>query len=98
MSVLPVWSKLKAVAHTLPYDGALVKDNQRGRPLRADQWAFVTVPTLVMDGGNSPVWIRNGNRSLASVLPNAQYRTIDRQTHTVKAKVHAPLLSEFFAR
>ena len=96
MPLLPVWSKLKAAAHTLPYDGAIVQDNQRGKALPAGRWASVTVPTLVMDGGNSPTWMRNGNRALASVLPNARYRTIDRQTHMVNAKVHGPLLAEFF--
>src|SRR5258708_24533021 len=30
MRLMPVWSKLKAVAHTIPYDGAIVQDNQRG--------------------------------------------------------------------
>jgi pimeloyl-ACP methyl ester carboxylesterase len=96
MRLLPMWSKLKAVAHTLPYDGAIVKDNQRGKPLPASQWASVTVPALVMDGGKSPVWMRNANRSLASVLPNAQYRTLEGQTHMLKPKAHAPMLVEFF--
>jgi pimeloyl-ACP methyl ester carboxylesterase len=92
----PAWSKLKAVAHTLPYDGALVKHNQRGKPLNASDWASVTLPTLVMDGGKSPAWMRHANRSLASVLPNARYRTLDGQTHMVKAKAHVPALVEFF--
>jgi pimeloyl-ACP methyl ester carboxylesterase len=96
MPLLPVWRNLKAVAHTLPYDGAIVQDNQRGQPLPASRWASVTAPTLVMDGGSSPAWMRNANRSLANVLPNAEYRTIERQTHNVKAKVHAPVLVEFF--
>jgi pimeloyl-ACP methyl ester carboxylesterase len=96
MRLLPMWSKLKAVAHTLPYDGAIVKDNQRGKPLPASQWASVTVPTLVMNGGKSPVWMRNANRSLASILPNAQYRTLEGQTHMLKPKAHAPMLVEFF--
>jgi|HubBroStandDraft_6_1064221.scaffolds.fasta_scaffold580409_2 pimeloyl-ACP methyl ester carboxylesterase len=96
MPLLPMWSKLKAVAHTLPYDGAIVKDNQRGKPLPASQWASVTVPALVMNGGKSPVWMRNANRSLASVLSNAQYRTLEGQTHMLKPKVHAPMLVEFF--
>jgi pimeloyl-ACP methyl ester carboxylesterase len=97
MRLTPAWSKLKAVAHTLPYDGAIVKSNQRGRPLQAGSWAFVTVPTLVMDGGKSPAWMRHANRSLASVLPNAQYCTLKGQTHMVKAKAHVPTLVEFFA-
>jgi pimeloyl-ACP methyl ester carboxylesterase len=96
MRLTPAWSKLKAAAHTLPYDGAIVKSNQRGRPLQPGSWACVTVPTLVMDGGKSPTWIRHANRALASVLPNAQYRTLEGQTHMVKAKAHVPALLEFF--
>jgi pimeloyl-ACP methyl ester carboxylesterase len=97
MRVTPVWSKLKATAHTLPYDGALVQDYQQGRPLPAGRWASVTIPTLVMDGGRSPAWMRNGSRALAGVLPSAQYRTLDGQTHTVKPEVHAPVLEEFYS-
>ncbi|MCU1258670.1 MAG: hydrolase [Bryobacterales bacterium] len=96
MRLMPMWSKIKAVAHTLPYDGAIVRDNQRGKPLPANRWAAITVPALVMDGGNSPAWMRHGNQSLTSVLPNAQYRTLEGQTHMLKPKVHAPLLVEFF--
>jgi pimeloyl-ACP methyl ester carboxylesterase len=96
MRLMPVWSKLKAVAHTIPYDGAIVEENQRGKPLPANRWTCVTVPTLVMDGGKSPGWIRRANRSLANVLPNAKHCTLEGQTHMVKAEVHAPTLVEFF--
>ena len=96
MRLTPVWSKLRAVAHTLPYDGDIVQNYQRGKPLPAGSWGSVTMPTLVMDGGKSPAWMRHANRSLASVLPNAQYRTLEGQTHMVKAKAHAPALVEFF--
>ena len=95
MRLMPMWSKLKAIAHTLPYDGAIVRDNQRGKPLPANRWASNTVPALVIDGGNSPAWMRHGNQSLASVLPNAQYCTLEGQTHILKPKVHAPLLVAF---
>jgi pimeloyl-ACP methyl ester carboxylesterase len=96
MPLMPVWSKLKAVAHTLPYDGAIVRENQMGRPLPGGRWASVTIPTLVMEGGKSPQWIRHANRSLANSLPNGQFRTLEGQTHIVKAKAHAPVLTEFF--
>ena len=33
MRLSPVWPKLKAIAHTLPYDGVIVQDHQMGRPL-----------------------------------------------------------------
>ena len=56
------------------------------------------MPTLVMDGGKSPVWMRNATRALANVLPNANYRTLDRQTHMVKPQALAPPLVEFFKK
>ena len=96
MRLMPMWSKLKAVAHTLPYDGAIVEDNQRGKPLPSGRWASVTVPALVMDGGKSAGWMRRANAALANVLPNAEYRTLEGQTHMLKPKTHAPILTDFF--
>jgi pimeloyl-ACP methyl ester carboxylesterase len=96
MRLMPMWSKLEAVAHTLAYDGAIVRDNQRGKPLSARSWAFVTVPALVMDGGKSPAWMRQANRWLATILPNAKYLTLQGETHMLKPKAHAPILVEFF--
>jgi pimeloyl-ACP methyl ester carboxylesterase len=97
MRLMPVWPKLKAVAHTLPYDGAIVKDYQQGSPLPPGKWNSVTMPTLILDGGKSPVWMRNAMRSLAEVLPNARYRTLPGQTHIVKAPAHVPTLVDFFS-
>jgi len=97
MRFMPVWKKLKAVAHTLPYDFAIVGDNQQGVPYDASRWSSVTVPTLVADGGKSPDWMRNAARELAAVLPNARYETLAGQTHMVKPAVLAPVLTEFFA-
>ncbi len=33
MRFLPAWSRLTAVAHTLPYDLTIVRDNHKGKPL-----------------------------------------------------------------
>ena len=96
MRLMPVGSKLRAMAHTLPYDGAIVRDHQRGQPLQAGRWAAVTVPVLVTDGGKSPAWMRHANRSLAAALQNAQYHTLAGQTHLLQPKVHAPVLVAFF--
>jgi pimeloyl-ACP methyl ester carboxylesterase len=92
----PAWPKLQSIARTLPYDCAIVQDYQRGQPLPASRWASVRVPTLVMDGGKSPRWMRRGNRALALALPNAHYRTLDGQTHMLKPKAHVSTLVEFF--
>ena len=96
MKWLPVWRKITSVAHTLPHDGAIVKEFQIGEPLPKKRWANVSVPAIVLDGGKSPAWMRSGTRSLATVLSNAQYRTLEGQTHDVNAKVLAPILKKFF--
>jgi pimeloyl-ACP methyl ester carboxylesterase len=96
MRILPLWSKLTGVAHTLPYDMTILAPYQRGTALPADRWQNVTIPTLVMVGGKSPGWFQHSTQALADVLPNAQHRVVQRQTHNVKAKALAPALTEFF--
>jgi pimeloyl-ACP methyl ester carboxylesterase len=96
--VSPAWPKLKAVAHTLPYDLTIMADGQTGAALDPARFARVTGPVLVADGGKSPDWMRNAARNLAEVLPNATHRTLPGQTHMVKPKVLAPVLKEFFTQ
>jgi pimeloyl-ACP methyl ester carboxylesterase len=96
MPLTPVWPKLKAVAHTLPYDITIMQDHQRGRPFATGEWAAVKTPTLVAAGGKSPAWMTNATRALADALPDARYRTLPGQTHMVKPQVIAPVLTEFF--
>ena len=95
MALTPPWRKLKAVAHTLPYDLRILGDTGRGTPLDPSRWAAVTAPALVMDGGKSPQYMRNAAKALAETLPKADYRTLPGQTHMVKAKVVAPAAKEF---
>jgi pimeloyl-ACP methyl ester carboxylesterase len=96
MQVLPVWGKLKAVAHTIANDFTIMGEGQRGKPFPPRRFASVKAVTLVMDGGKSPAWMRQGVRALAAAVPNARYETLPGQTHMVKAKVQAPVLKEFF--
>ena len=98
MRFMPAWPKLKAVAHTLPYDARIVGDLGRGAPLPAERWADATVPALVVAGGKSPASMKNAMRALADVLPSARYQTLAGQTHVVKPARLAPVLSEFFTR
>ncbi|MFG1639970.1 alpha/beta fold hydrolase [Amycolatopsis sp. NPDC049252] len=96
MRIMPFWSKLKRVAHTIPYDTAVVGDHQSGNPLPPAAWPEVKIPTLAVDGGKSPEWMRNGVASLAKALPSARYETLPGQTHIVKAAALAPVLTTFF--
>lgn len=96
MKWTPIWRKITALAHTLPYDGEIVRDLQRGEPLPAGAWTNVTIPTLVLHGGRSPGWMKNGTLALAKALPNAKFRVLEGQTHDVSPKVLMPVLSDFF--
>lgn len=92
----PAWSKLTAIAHTIPYDFRILGDTGAGKPLPTARWANVTLPTLVMDGGKSPAYMRNSMKALAELLPNSDYRTLEGQTHMLAPEAVAPLLKEFF--
>jgi pimeloyl-ACP methyl ester carboxylesterase len=96
MRLTPLWSKLKAVANTLPYDSLITSEHQQGQPLSPSRWAAVSQPTLVMSGGKSEAWMRNGMEALAQTLPNARWRVLDGQTHNLRPKIVAPELVRFF--
>lgn len=96
MRLSPFWKKLKAVAHTLPYDWAVMGDTMAGKPLSREEWARVEQPTLVLAGEKSPPELRKAAAALADVLPSAQHRVLQRQSHNPKMKVLAPVLEEFF--
>jgi pimeloyl-ACP methyl ester carboxylesterase len=99
MPLMPMWKGLKANAHTLPYDwAALGKHMMYGAPLQAEEWAAVTMPTLVAYGAKSPTVLQQGSQALAAVLPNAELRELEGLSHNVKMKVLAPVLAEFFTR
>jgi hypothetical protein len=68
------WKALTAVAHTLPYDAALLQRYQEGRPLPAGQWASVTIPTLVMCGSSkeTPVFLQHAAEAVAAALPDGR--------------------------
>ena len=97
MRDMPFWSGLEAVAHTLPYDAAIMGDTLSGSPLPAERWAGVTIPTLVADGDASPAWVRNAVAALVETLPDARRRTLEGQTHEVDPEVLAPVVEEFLA-
>ena len=90
----PIWPAVEAVAHTLIYDTTIMGDNNA---LPTERVASVTVQTLVIDGGASPVWMRNAAQAVADAFPNAQRRTLEGQTHAVAPEAIAPVLEEFFA-
>lgn len=86
------WPKLKAVAHTLPYDAAIMGDFS----LPTHRLASIKTPTLMLDGEKSDLRLRHSVQAVAKVLPNVEHLTLKGQSHMVKPEVLAPVLVQFF--
>jgi pimeloyl-ACP methyl ester carboxylesterase len=76
-----VWSNLRGLAPTVPHDIAVMGDTQQGRPLAADPWSSVTVPTLVLTGAKSPEGFHEAARALTGILPKGEHRVLDGLNH-----------------
>ena len=87
-----VWPKLKAAAHTLPYDVEIMCNFTM--PVR--RLAAITTPTLAINGGRTEAWMQRTVQAVAEVVPNVQHRTLQGQTHNVKPQALVPVLVEFF--
>lgn len=89
----PWWPSLVAVADTLPHDLALAGDGS----IPTERLSTISIPTLVMDGGDSPDWAANAAEVLSAALQNAVRLTVEGQNHNVDPEVIAPILQRFFA-
>jgi len=94
MQLMPVWSKLKAVAHTLPYDAAVMGDFS----LPVKQAAAISIPTLVAGGEKSQSWLHTATKQLAEELNQNEFKMLKGQNHNVSVKVLAPVLTQFFTK
>jgi pimeloyl-ACP methyl ester carboxylesterase len=94
MRQAPFWAGLESVAHTMPYDMALMGDGA----LLSERAPTIAVPTLVLDGGASEPWGRRSADAVAAAVPGAERATLEGQTHEVASEPLAPVLAEFFSR
>jgi pimeloyl-ACP methyl ester carboxylesterase len=97
MRSAPFWPSVEAVAHTLIQDATIMDGTMVGRPLPADRWANVTMPTLVLDGSASPAWFHSAAEALARLLLHATRQTLEGQAHDVTPDALAPALEQFFS-
>ena len=94
----PMVEAMEPLADTVSYDGrVMLRGSMYGEPLPTRWTQTVTIPTLVMDGGNSPAWARNACRALSRILPDVQYRTLEGQDHAAAPEAIAPVLEEFLS-
>lgn len=94
MKLTPVWSKLKGVAHTLPYDVAIMGDYSLPEKLVAS----IKTPALISGGDKSQVTLQHAVKRLSEIMPNNELTILKGQTHNVSVKVIAPVLIEFFKK
>jgi pimeloyl-ACP methyl ester carboxylesterase len=98
MSLVPMFKRFGANGHTLMFDYLALGDaNMHGSPLRAEEWATVTCPTLVVYGSKTYPSLKHASQSLADVLPNATLHELPGQKHAVKPNAIAPVIAEFVA-
>jgi pimeloyl-ACP methyl ester carboxylesterase len=92
MRLMPwIWHKLKAVAHTLPYDAAVMTEFKVPRT----RFASIRIPTLVMNGTKSDGRLKLAARAVAEAIPGATYRELAGQTHYVNPRALGPAAIEF---
>jgi len=78
-----VWPKLKAVAHTLPYDAALMSAFRIPR----QRFASIRVPVLVMHGSRTDARLKGAATAISQAIPHARHEELAGQTHNVKPDV-----------
>lgn len=92
MRLMPwIWGKLKAVAHTLPYDAAVMTAFRIPR----ERFASIAVPVVVMNGTKTDARLQDAARAIATVIPRARHHQLAGQTHNVKPEVLAPAAIDF---
>jgi pimeloyl-ACP methyl ester carboxylesterase len=92
MRLMPwIWRKLEAVAHTLPYDAAVMTQFKIPRA----RYSSIRTPTLMLNGGKTDQRLKDAARAIAQLIPGAQHRELAGQTHNVKPDVLTPATVEF---
>jgi pimeloyl-ACP methyl ester carboxylesterase len=77
MRALPAWEGRIAAAHTLPRE-ARVDESYKLDPIRL---ASMSVPTLILQGGESPSFLTLSNQSVHAALPNSRIAVMPGQQH-----------------
>ncbi|MEF2979302.1 alpha/beta fold hydrolase [Subtercola sp. YIM 133946] len=93
-------SEMRRLAEALRADFAVVCENAE----RADDFAAILQPTLLIDGTSTRPYLRLAVETLAETIPGAQRVSLDKQGHSVTGnraerghpELVAPLLADFF--
>lgn len=75
---LPAWQGRVAAAHTLPRELRAVGN---GTPVDEQRVRAITVPTLLLLGGDSPDAVKAATAAIAEMLPDASVVVLEGQQH-----------------
>jgi pimeloyl-ACP methyl ester carboxylesterase len=75
---LPAWEGRLAAAHTIPREERV----NRQYAFEPDRFRELRVPTLLLEGGDSPEPFREADRALKAALPDCQVVVMPGQRHT----------------
>ena len=92
MSLFPIFKKLKAVAHTLPYDIQIMD----GFKMPEEKARLIKVPILVSAGTKTSEKIKKSAKWLSELIAQSRLEMLEGQTHNVSEKAIAPVLIDFF--
>lgn len=87
-----LWPTLVSMAYTLRYDDAIMGDCE----LPEGRFSELTLPTLVIEGSDSPQWARNAVKALAGQLPNGRTFSLADHDHFLDPNAVAPIIGDFF--
>jgi pimeloyl-ACP methyl ester carboxylesterase len=86
-----IWRKLEAVAHTLPYDAAVMTEFRIPRA----RFASIRTPALILNGSKTDQRLKDAARAIAEAIPGARHHELAGQTHNVKPDVLSPVVVDF---
>lgn len=90
MPMFPFWKSLRASAHTLPYDAAILGDFS----LPEKRLREIRTPTILMAGTKTTPDLRASAKAAAALIPGARHVELAGQHHGVKPAALRPALVE----
>jgi pimeloyl-ACP methyl ester carboxylesterase len=79
--LMPGWSKMCAMAHTIPYDLAILDGTQAGQSLSVERWKNTSLAVKVAVGSSSEPFFHSGAKGLVQILPTAEYQSLAGLNH-----------------
>ena len=96
MRNLPMWSMFEAIAPTLVYDASVMGIVDRSVPV--ERVSAISASTLVMHGGAGLSFIKQAAFTLSKAIHNAEFRTLEGQTHAASSERHCSSVNRVFQK